>query len=160
MKQYLESLAYLERIDVKNLNIDLEKFKLINMSGYDCNEALHINKYKYYRANNYAKKALKKGYGIYCDGVVYYLNNLDASYFNVSKISELQKYINNTLKQRKNKDYAFIKYLTNPINHRFVENYILMYNKKIVDREWVRKRLVDKVSDVEYVLNADFPEAI
>lgn len=160
MKNYLESLSYLERIDVKNLNIDLEKFKLINMSGYDCNEALHINKSKYYRANNYAKKALEKGYGIYCDGVVYYLNNLDASYFNVSKISELQKFINNTLKQRRNKNYAFIKYLTNPINYRFVENYILMYNKKIVDREWVRKRLVDKVSDVEYVLNADFPEAI
>ena len=160
MKQYLESLTYLEKIDVKDVIIDLEKFKLINMSGYKSDDALHINKYKYYRASNYAKKALQKGYAIYCDDVVYYLNNLDVSYFNVSKISELQKLINNTLKQRKIKNYAFSKYLIESRYYVLVENYITMYNRKMVDREWVKEKLKDKVSDVEYVLNADFPEAI
>lgn len=160
MKQYLESLNYVERIDVKDLTIDLEKFKLINMSGYKSNDALHINKYKYYRANNYAKKALEKGYGIYCDDAVYYLNNLDISYFNVSKIKELQKLINKTLEKRKNKNYAFNDYLLESRFYILVENYIRMYNRKMVDREWVREKLKDKVSDVEYVLSADFSEVI
>lgn len=160
MKQYLESLTYLERIDVKDLMIDLEKFKIINMSGYKSDDALHINKYKYYRANNYAKKALEKGYAIYCDDVVYYLNNLDINYFNVSEISELKKFINKTLEKRKYNNYAFNEYLLESRFYIFVENYIRMYNKKMVDREWVRKKLNGKVSDVEYVLNADFPEAM
>lgn len=160
MKQYLESLNYLEKIDVTNFHIDLEKFNLINMSGYDCDEAMHIDKHRYYRAKNYARKALQKGYGIYCDSVVYYLNNLDESYFSVSKIVELKKFINNSLKKRKHNNYSFVEYLTNPINYRFVENYVLLYNKKVVDREWVKERLIGKVSDVEYVLNADFPEVI
>ena len=160
MKQYLESLTHLERIDLKDIAIDLDEFKIINMSGYESNELLYINKYKYYKASDYVTRLLEKGYAVYCDNMVYYLSNLDESYFSKSKILELKKFINKTLKQRREKNYTFSKYLLKPRCYVLVENYIRMYNMKMVDREWVREKLKDKVLDVECVLNADFPEAI
>lgn len=158
MKSYLESLTHLEKIDVKDISIDCKKFKLIDMSQYQKDDILYINRYVYYKASDYALKAMKKGYAIYCNYTVYYLNTLDVSYFSVSKIKELEALVNKTLKNRKDKEYTFSNYLIESRYYVLVENYIKMYNSKMVDRKWVKDRLNGKVSDINRVLDSDFPE--
>lgn len=155
MKEILDTL-YLEKIDLRNYVVDLDRFNIINMSQYQADDILYLNKYKYYRGIDYVKKKLKSGYAIYYDGIVYYVNFLDANYFNKSKIEELKSYINKIVTKRKEKNYFFSEYLLEERFYIFVENYIRMYNKGIVKIEWVRKKLEDKVSDVEIVIKNDF----
>lgn len=155
MKNSLDLLP-LEKIDLRDVFVDLDKFNVINMSSYKPKDILHISPYKYYTALNYAKKYLEKGYGIYCDDTVYYLNNLNSEYFHKSKIEKLKRYINKTLINRKNKHYAFKEYLLEARFFVLVENYIRLYNHNLVTIEWVRKKLEDRVSNVDVVIEKDF----
>lgn len=161
MKEYLESMNGLKKIEVKDIAINLDEFKLENMSNVDKEHIFYTGKFRgpireSITAVEYAHRALSKGYGIYCNDVVYYEEKLQTDVFNI-KIDELKKSIAKITNHRNNSDYKFKEYLIDQRYYPLIENYITMYKNKMRDREWIKKKLVGKVSNIEKVLSIHFP---
>ena len=165
MKAFLENLSHLEKIDVKDIVIDTEKFKLYSVNNYQPNDIVYYedtknNKLRRQPVSNHTYRLLKNGFGIYCDNVVYFMPTLDNKYCLNSDIEGLKKYRNKVLKYRAKFEYEFTKHIIEERNFILIKSYIDMYNRKLVDRDWVRKKIEGKVKDIEKVLEIDFPEAI
>lgn len=160
MKEYLKKLNGLRHIDVTDITIDIDKHKLINMSGVKKEDMFYTGKFRgpireYLKACDYVDKALAKGYGVFCDDTVYYSQTLSTGDFNVC-IENLKKEISNTIKLRNAKQHGFKQYLINQRDYPLIENYIRMYQLKMINKEWIKEKLVDKVTDVERVLKLHF----
>lgn len=162
MKRYLESIDELEKIEVDDIAINLNRFKLINMSDISEDYVFYTGKFlgstrEKYLAKEYALKLLEKGNGIYCNGVIYYKTTLQTDVFNIG-ISDLKIYISKIRKIRESNTYGFEDYLIDSKDYPLVINYISMYNKGMRDIKWIESRLVDKVSDVDEVISILFNE--
>lgn len=160
MKNYLKTLNGLKQIDVKDITIDIEKYKLINMSNVNEEDMFYTGKFRgpireRLKACDYADKALSKGYGVFCDDIVYYNETLSTGDFNVC-IEDLNKEISNTIKRRNENSYGFKNYLTDQRYYPLIENYIRMHKMKMRDIEWIKEKLIGKVTDVEKVLKLHF----
>ena len=163
MKTFLNSLNHLEKIDVKDIIIDINKYKLYSVNNYEVNDVVYFESESRMRrqsAKDYAYSLLKKGFGVYYDDVVYYMPTLDDEYCLKSKIKALKKYINKVLEYRANFNYEFSKHIIEERNFCILKSYVDMYERKLVDRDWVKKRLEGKVINIDRVIEIDFPEAI
>lgn len=160
MKTFLDSINHVERIDVSDITINIDAFKLINVSSYEENELLFDGNRRKYIAKNYVRKLLEEGFGIYCKDAVYYMPTLDNKYCHKSHIDKLQKSINRTLKQRNNCKHEFAKYIVEQRYFPILKSYIQMYQRNLVDLDWVKSRLDGKVTNVDRVLEVDFLKSV
>lgn len=165
MKTFLDSLNHVEKIDVKDIVIDIDKYNLYSVNAYQIDDILYFkdkrnDKLKRQFASNYAYKLLKKGFGVYFDNVVYFMPTLDNQYCLNSKIEDLKKDINKALKYRTQFNYEFTKHIIEERNFNILKGYVDMYERKLVDRDWIRKRIKGKVNNVDKVIEIDFPEVI
>lgn len=160
MEKYLKITQGLEAIEVKDVVIDMEKYKIFDASHIKEEDVLYTGKlrgkYKeYIKSYDYLDKVLKSGYGVFFKNVVYYMPQLQSDCFN-KEIKDFKNWLSKIRKTRENKNLQFTDFLLDDRFSPLVENYISMYKLNLLSEDSVKGKLEGKVSDVEKVFDLCF----
>lgn len=160
MEKYLAKTQGLESIDVRDVVINMEKYKILDVSNVKEEDVFYTGKFRgpireHMKSYDYIDKVLSKGNGIFYNNVVYYIPKLQVDYFNEG-IAKLKEFLSKTRENRKNKSLQYKEYLLDERFCPLIENYVSMYKSKLMDIDMIKDRLNGKVSDVEAVLELCF----
>lgn len=146
---------YLDEMDVTDIKINCEEFKIFDCSNESPSSLIYYSKYKYDTIKNYMIKHLDKGHGVYCNGKIYYKNILIPIDMNPNR-KALVKYINEVKNRRKQYNKAILDRLHNPQDYVLILNYVKMYNLGLQGLDWVESKLEGKVDDVKEFIDLLF----
>lgn len=134
-------------VETHGFKVDFEKYDIVDFTFVEEGDIFHITLRKVISAEEYLATLLRKGYGIFLDGKVYYKVNLIPDVINIKKKS-FEEYIANELELSKKDRYKIQAYLVHPKYEIFVRNAMQFYELNF-DLNFIRKRLDGRVKDVD-----------
>lgn len=165
MKTFLNSLNHVEKIDVKDIIINIYSYNIIDINNYSVDEQVFYKekstgKIKRQSASDYTYNLLKKGYAVYFENTVYYMPTLDNKNCLHFKLDKLNKEINRVLQYRNNSKYTFTDYLINSRDFSIIKSYIQMYEHGLVSLEWVKNKMEGKINNINKVIEKDLLKVV
>lgn len=134
-------------VETHGFKVDFEKYNIVDFSCVGKTDIFHVTLRKVITAEEYLTALLKKGYGIFLDGKVYYEVSLIPEVMN-NKKKNLEEYISRKVELSKMDRYKIQKYLTHPQNELFVRNAMQLYELNF-DLDFIKRKLEGRVKNVE-----------
>ena len=149
MKKLLENFN-LDVVETHGFKVDFEKYDVIDFSDVEEDDVFYRNKKVKLTSSEYLTDVLRKGYGVFLDGKVYYMVNLTPDIINKER-KNLENYIKHSLNIKDQDRFGIQKYLIHPEYEILVKNAIQFYDLDF-DIDFVKKRLEGRVKDVDVFL--------